>query len=52
MTSLTFFNNSLVPYSNRLAEVSMRDSLGKSTIIETGNDVFSRDMVPLLILSK
>ena len=41
MTCLTFFfNNSLVPYSNRLAEVSMRDSLGKSTIIETGNDVF------------
>ena len=41
MTGLTFFfNNSLVPYSNRLAEVSMRDSLGKSTIIETGNDVF------------
>ena len=41
MTGLTFFfNNSLVPYSNRLAEVSMRDSLGKSTIIETGNDIF------------
>ncbi len=41
MTGLTFFfNNSLVPYSNSLAEVSMRDSLGKSTIIETGNDIF------------
>jgi len=41
MTGLTFFfNNSLVPYSNKLAEISMRDGLGKSTIIETGNDVF------------
>ena len=41
MTGLTFFfNNSLVPYSNKLAEISIRDSLGKSTVIETGNDVF------------
>ena len=41
MTGLTFFfNNSLVPYSNKLAEISIRDGLGKSTIIETGNDVF------------
>ena len=41
MTGLTFFfNNSLVPYSNKLAEISMRDGLGKSKIIETGNDVF------------
>ena len=41
MTGLTFFfNNTLVPYSNRIAEVSMRDGLGKSTIIERGNDVF------------
>ena len=41
MTGITFFfNNSLVPYSNKLAEISMRDSLGKSTIIESGNDVF------------
>ncbi len=41
MTGLTFFfNNSLVPYSNKLAEISMRDGLGKSTIIESGNDVF------------
>ena len=41
MTCLTFFfNNSLVPYSNKLAEISIRDGLGKSTIIETGNDVF------------
>ena len=41
MTGLTFFfNNSLVPYSNKLSEISIRDGLGKSTIIETGNDVF------------
>ena len=41
MTGLTFFfNNSLVPYSNKLAEISMRDGLGKSTIIERGHDVF------------
>ena len=41
MTGLTFFfNNSLVPYSNKLAEISIRDGLGQSTIIETGNDVF------------
>ena len=41
MTGLTFFfNNSLVPYSNKLAEISMREGLGKSTIIETGNDIF------------
>ena len=41
MTGLTFFfNDNLVPYSNRIAETSMRDGLGKSTIIETGNDIF------------
>ena len=41
MTSLTFFfNNSLVPYSNKQAEIAMRDGLGKSTIIENGNDIF------------
>ena len=41
MTGLTFFfNDSLVPYSNRIAEVSMRAGLGKSTVIEKGNDVF------------
>ena len=41
MTGLTFFfNSSLVPYSNKLAEISIRDGLGKSTTIETGNDVF------------
>ena len=41
MTGLTFFfNNSLVPYSNKLAEISMREGLGKSTIIERGHDVF------------
>ncbi|MBO8242524.1 YjgP/YjgQ family permease [Prochlorococcus marinus XMU1410] len=41
MTGITFFfNNSLVPYSNKLAEISMRDGLGKSTIIESGNDIF------------
>ena len=41
MTGITFFfNNSLVPYTNKLAEISMRDGLGKSTIIESGSDVF------------
>ena len=41
MTFLTFyFNNSLVPTANKLAESSMRSGLGKSTVIETGNDVF------------
>ena len=41
MTGLTFFfNNSLVPYSNKLAEISTRDGLGKSTIIGNGNDIF------------
>ena len=41
MTGLTFFfNNSLVPYTNKLSEISIRDGLGKSTTIETGNDVF------------
>ena len=41
MTFLTFyFNNSLVPTANKLAELSMRSGLGKSTVIETGNDVF------------
>ena len=41
MTGLTFFfNDSLVPYSNKLAEISMREGLGESTVIEQGNDVF------------
>ena len=41
MTGLTFyFNDSLVPYSNKYAEISLRDGLGKSTGIETGNDIF------------
>ena len=41
MTGLTFFfNDNLVPYSNKLAEISMREGLGKSTVIEKGNDVF------------
>ena len=41
MTGLTFFfNDSLVPYSNKLAEISMREGLGKSTVIEKGNDIF------------
>ena len=40
MTFLTFyFNNSLVPNANKLAELSMRSGLGKSTVIEKGNDV-------------
>ena len=41
MTGLTFFfNDSLVPYSNKLAEISMREGLGKSTVVEKGNDIF------------
>ena len=41
MTFLTFyFNNSLVPNANKLAELSMRSGLGKSTVIEKGTDVF------------
>ena len=41
MTGLTFFfNDSLVPYSNRIAEISMRNGLGKSTVIEQGHDIF------------
>ena len=46
MTGLTFFfNDNLVPYSNKMAEIIMRDGLGKSTVIERGNDIFSPDMV-------
>ena len=41
MTGLTFFfNDNLVPYSNKMAEIIMRDGLGKSTVIERGNDIF------------
>ena len=41
MTGLTFFfNDSLVPYSNKVAEISMREGMGKSTFIEKGNDIF------------
>ena len=41
MTGLTFFfNDSLVPYSNKVAEISMREGMGKSTVIEKGNDIF------------
>ena len=41
MTGLTFyFNNSLVPLSNKYSELLLRDGLGKSVSIEKGTDVF------------
>ena len=41
MTGLTFFfNDNLVPYSNKVAEITMREGMGKSTVIEQGNDIF------------
>lgn len=41
MTGLTFFfNDSLVPYTNKYAEISMREALDNSTVIESGNDIF------------
>ena len=41
MTCLTFyFNNSLVPLSNKYSEVLLRDGLGKSVSIEKGTDIF------------
>jgi lipopolysaccharide export system permease protein len=41
MTGLTFyFNNSLVPLTNKYSEVMLRDGLGKSVSIEKGTDIF------------
>ena len=41
MTGLTFyFNNSLVPASNNIAETLLRDGLGKGVSIERGHDIF------------
>ena len=41
MTGLTFFfNNNLVPYSNKYSEIALREGLGKATVIETGHDIF------------
>ncbi len=41
MTFLTFyFNNSLVPLTNKYSETLLRDGLGKSVSIERGHDIF------------
>jgi len=41
MTGLTFyFNNSLVPLTNKYSEALLRDGLGKSVSIERGHDIF------------
>ena len=41
MTGLTFyFNNSLVPLTNKYSETLLRDGLGKSVSIERGHDIF------------
>ena len=41
MTGLTFyFNNSLVPLTNKYSESLLRDGLGKSVSIERGYDIF------------
>jgi len=41
MTGLTFyFNNSLVPLTNKYSENLLRDGLGKSVSIERGHDIF------------
>ena len=43
MTGLTFyFNNSLVPRTNKSAEALMRTGLDKSVVIEQGHDIFFR----------
>ena len=43
MTGLTFyFNNSLVPRTNKSAESLMRTGLDKSVVIEQGHDIFFR----------
>ena len=41
MTGLTFyFNNSLVPLTNKYSEILLRDGLGQSVSIERGHDIF------------
>ena len=41
MTGLTFyFNNSLVPITNKSAEAIMRNGLDQSVVIERGHDIF------------
>ena len=41
MTGLTFyFNNSLVPVTNKSAEAIMRNGLDQSVVIERGHDIF------------
>ena len=41
MTGLTFyFNNSLVPLTNKYSETLLRDGLGQSVSIERGHDIF------------
>ena len=41
MTGLTFyFNNSLVPITNKSAEAIMRNGLDQSVVIEKGHDIF------------
>ena len=41
MTGMTFyFNNSLVPITNKYSESILRDGLGKSVAIEKGHDIF------------
>ena len=41
MTGLTFyFNNSLVPLSNKYSEILLREGLGKSVSMEKGTDIF------------
>jgi len=41
MTGLTFyFNNSLVPLTNKYSETLLRDGLGQSVSIEKGHDIF------------
>ena len=43
MTGLTFyFNNSLVPLSNKYSEILLREGLGKSVSMEKGTDIFLR----------
>ena len=44
-----YFNNSLVPLTNKYSEILLRDGLGKSVSIEKGHDIFLKDMVPTLI---
>ena len=42
MTALTFiFNDSIVPLSNRNAEITLKRALGKAISLEKGNDIIS-----------